>query len=440
MQSEYEAPRTQSTGIDPHFGDVFGVTPNESPARTSAPSYGYPTSEFQHPDDRHINSYVSSQQTSYVKEATQVPLPMSPAPQYSAPSYGTHYAPSQPPAPYPTASHAAQAPPSVPHVSAQPSTPTPAPIHHQTPVAPPHTPVQQQSTTPSYSAPTPVTTAPSSADNAQLQQLTAQTNKLQTLFAAQSNQNREMLTQMQSYFERITRFMENVDRRLNNIETVTSDILKAQARDVQHNDKAQFERREAESAKRIADQYEKDLELARQMQKQFEQDSQKPSPTPVRPQPVATPTPQPPSVVRSPHSNEPMEMCPICGTSVVQSLLEAHVNECLDGGKSASSGALSNSAQNNANQKSIWNRMFGKNEETPTPRPAETSTPTPAPPPVAQTPSYYPGTTVRPPQPPSSSYPGYPSTFTPSYPSTGYSAQPTGQNYYYAVPPSNNGR
>eukprot|EP01117_Protostelium_nocturnum_P019142 TRINITY_DN820_c0_g1_i1.p1 TRINITY_DN820_c0_g1~~TRINITY_DN820_c0_g1_i1.p1 ORF type:complete len:492 (+),score=218.41 TRINITY_DN820_c0_g1_i1:176-1651(+) len=272
-----------------------------------------------------------------------------------------------------------------------------------------------------------------------------------------TNQNREMMTQMQMYFERITRFMEGVDRRLNNLENVTSEILKAQSRENGNVpiEKSFADKREFDAVRRAAEQYEKDAELAKKLQQQFEVDSRTPQPPPVqqqqqRPLSVSTPmmqtarpTPPPSSAIKSPHSNEMMETCPICSTQVVVSLLQDHVNECLDGGLGAN--AAKNSADP-AQQGSLWKRIFGKKDEelnnTPTPKPAD---PLPLPPisPPQTSNSLYPGNAshsppvVRPPpslygQP---NYPGYPSfNGYPQQPAT--PAYPQNQGYYYyAVPP-----
>jgi hypothetical protein len=102
-------------------------------------------------------------------------------------------------------------------------------------------------------------------------------------------------------------FMDNVDQRLSNLETVTREFSKQQLESPQSIPISTFE---LETAKRMQEQLEADMEAARKLQADFDTEYSKGSST------------------SSPSRNT--QECPICHLKMSADELQVHIEPCLD--------------------------------------------------------------------------------------------------------------
>lgn len=289
----------------------------------------------------------------------------------------------------------------------------------------------------------------------QIQVLQAQQLQQQNMIQQQIQYSKEMCIQMQSYFERIARFMENVDKRLNNLEKVTNDMLKNTSHasgnvnpvypssTPAHSEvpiENMFDRSELDRLKKLQSQFDDDAAVARRLQEEYERESKQSSAKPSTTSSTssykpATSTPAPKTT-----PGEKYETCPICQVQIVASKLTQHVNECLDGPSTYTDTKATPTPGNPDEKKGFWSSLFGgKKDETKTETP--TPTPTPTQPvydlsqPQNTKGTYYPavvpnGTPSYPP-PPSGTPGGYPPN---GYPMVYPYQFPGNQPMYYYMP------
>mmetsp|Transcript_10517 Transcript_10517/g.14395 ORF Transcript_10517/g.14395 Transcript_10517/m.14395 type:complete len:607 (-) Transcript_10517:43-1863(-) len=280
----------------------------------------------------------------------------------------------------------------------------------------------------------------------QIQVLQAQQLQQQNMIQQQIQYSKEMCIQMQSYFERIARFMENVDKRLNNLERVTNDMLKNTSHTSGNANPVypastpsevpienMFDRSELERLKKLQSQFDDDAAVARRLQEEYEREAKQASSKPS----TSTPTPKPTSTPAPKSSSEKYEICPICQVQIVASKLTQHVNECLDGPSAYSDTKTPTPTPTPDEKKGFWSSLFGGKKEDGKP---ETATPTPSQPvyDLGQNPpqnskgTYYPAVVPN-------GTPAYPPNGTPGYPPNGYPMVypyqfPGNQPMYYYMP------
>jgi len=189
----------------------------------------------------------------------------------------------------------------------------------------------------------------------------------------QSEQSKDILEQVQTCFDRIKQFMENVDRRLSNLESVTQKILKNQTEVIRtdENSMLHLHPKELDAARRMQEQLDLDAETARKLQMEFnkqissadttrsmissstkkEKEKEKKIATPAKS--LETNTSE-----NTRKSNQTNEKCPICFLEVPSITLEEHVNACLD--RSGESPKEKPEKSGVSGQSSNWLRIFGR--------------------------------------------------------------------------------
>jgi len=192
---------------------------------------------------------------------------------------------------------------------------------------------------------------------------------VQQAYQQQTAQVSQMMRGMMTQFQKITQYMDTVERKLTSVEKMTKEILESRTID---QEALQIQQTEIESIKKMKAQMEIDAQIAKKLQNEFDLEQQKgksklPIGNPSKgitatPTPTPTPTPPPLSTPGRVGKIEMMELCPVCLTKVAVSELESHVNMCLDGG---------NVPQKEEPKKedSLWKNIFGKQTPTPTPTP-----------------------------------------------------------------------
>jgi type II secretory pathway pseudopilin PulG len=273
---------------------------------------------------------------------------------------------------------------------------------------------------------------------AQIQVLQTQQLQQQNMIQQQIQYSKEMCIQMQSYFERIARFMENVDKRLNNLEKVTNDMLKNTSHSSGNTNpppsyptstqaevpiETMFDRSELERLKKLQTQFDDDAAVARRLQEEYEREAKtSASKSSSSSKTTTSTTPK--------TTSEKYDTCPICQVQIVSSKLASHVNECLDGPTSYNDGKTPTPTPTDE-KKGFWTSLFGKKED------GKTDTPTPTPtqpiydlsqnPPQNSKGTFYPAPVMP------TGTPGYPATPN-GYPMVYPYQFPGNQPMYYYMP------
>eukprot|EP01114_Cavostelium_apophysatum_P006898 TRINITY_DN1846_c0_g1_i1.p1 TRINITY_DN1846_c0_g1~~TRINITY_DN1846_c0_g1_i1.p1 ORF type:complete len:630 (-),score=161.47 TRINITY_DN1846_c0_g1_i1:59-1948(-) len=194
-----------------------------------------------------------------------------------------------------------------------------------------------------------------------------------------AQQQREMVQQMQSYFERIMRFMDSVDQRLNSLEYLTKEIIKSQKDN--GGSAVPISTYELDAAKKAQELLEADMEAARKLQADFDQEYYEPAKS------KSSSVTEKPKPAQQVYNLSEKQDCPVCGLKMSIAELETHIDLCLE--KANKEGK--NTA--NVDKQGFFSKMFGKNHPSNNPQNAK---PTTAPPtkPVdnkPQTPAPLPG-------------------------------------------------
>jgi len=167
--------------------------------------------------------------------------------------------------------------------------------------------------------------------------------------------------------------MERADRRLNNLEQTAQTILKNQREEGRQEDLSIVPRNEIEGLRKMQDQMESDLDMAKRLQREMDEKYQKEKKKEEKKEKkekrlqekkdrdIKTPTSSPSSFTSTPSG---MQECPICTLRVPFSDLELHVNQCLEsieGNGGSSSSSSSNVGKDSISQEkaSFWKRVFG---------------------------------------------------------------------------------
>eukprot|EP01118_Nematostelium_gracile_P010803 TRINITY_DN377_c0_g4_i1.p1 TRINITY_DN377_c0_g4~~TRINITY_DN377_c0_g4_i1.p1 ORF type:complete len:559 (+),score=187.44 TRINITY_DN377_c0_g4_i1:158-1834(+) len=208
-----------------------------------------------------------------------------------------------------------------------------------------------------------------------------QVQSVQNLYGQNSSQQtKDALNQIQTYFDKISGFMERLDRRMAALEVTAQTIAKNQGQsDV---------RSDVNSLKKLHTQVESDFDVAKRLQDELNQKYEKEKRREEKKKAKAASqaklsssvsTPRPPTT----SSNSSVQECPICAVKVPIADLEVHVNACLEGTEKP----MDSRTPDNGDKPSIWKRVFGpgpKKDETPSP-PSTAIVPAnrmPGPPPV----------------------------------------------------------
>jgi len=225
-----------------------------------------------------------------------------------------------------------------------------------------------------------------------------QNQQIQQLQLNSSHQTKEVLNQMQGYFEKITSYMERVDKRLNTLENTAQTILKNQkgnGDDISHF----VPKGDLEVLKKMQEQMESDMEVAKRLQAELdgkfmkEKKEEKKEKKEKKERSKSSDSSRSSSSSMSPSS---MQECPICTLKVPFAELEFHVNQCLEGiEKPSGDGKTDTATQEKA---SFWRRVFGPGPKKEDATKTTASTPTPTPtrlalpaPPSTGAPNMYPG-------------------------------------------------
>eukprot|EP01118_Nematostelium_gracile_P010800 TRINITY_DN377_c0_g2_i1.p1 TRINITY_DN377_c0_g2~~TRINITY_DN377_c0_g2_i1.p1 ORF type:complete len:577 (-),score=209.19 TRINITY_DN377_c0_g2_i1:45-1775(-) len=247
----------------------------------------------------------------------------------------------------------------------QQSTPNPAQAVPQQPTTTVHShPIQNSSNTfESYGYP-----QISSPQVASVYPSIPQVQSVQNLYGQNTNQQtKDALNQIQTYFDKISGFMERLDRRMAALEVTAQNIAK--------NQPESGVRSEVSSLKKMQNQAESDFDVAKRLQDELNQKYEKEKRREEKRKSKAAAqaklsssgtTPRP--TMTTP-SNSSVQECPICAVKVPIADLEVHVNVCLEGTEKPTE----TKTPDNGEKPSIWKRVFGpgpKKEDTPTPPPS----------------------------------------------------------------------
>jgi hypothetical protein len=187
-------------------------------------------------------------------------------------------------------------------------------------------------------------------------------HQMNAMNQSQVNESKQLLNQVQNSLEKMNLFMERFDKRLTSLESTAQTILKNQKANGQDDLSSFFGKNELDTLKKMQEQMESDMELAKRLQAEMEKETkQRETPKPKLITSTPTPTPRPMSTVTATPSPSSMQECPICTQRVPFLELEYHVNQCLEGGI-GDSGKVDPSQQEKG---SFWKRMFGPGPKKP---------------------------------------------------------------------------
>jgi len=170
-------------------------------------------------------------------------------------------------------------------------------------------------------------------------------------------QTQMMLDQVSNQFEKILKFMENVDKRISSLENLTSEILTKQVVIMDQQQNTPSLTKVVENVKQL----EEDQKLAKQLQEQFNSESVAPDNNDILTETVE---------------------CPKCSKELKLTEMDEHIDKCM--------------TEDEKKNKSGWFSFFKKKETTPPAKEKETPKPTtrlPTPTPTAtqkkKTPAVY---------------------------------------------------
>jgi len=249
-------------------------------------------------------------------------------------------------------------------------------------------PVQQNNFPPSYSNAQPPSVNPPQSQ--QVNNMQPQPPKTEP-----DTQSLALINQMQSYFLKIMQYMDNVDKRITSLEKMTKELQeKAQTAPASTDGSSIYAHKpEIDSVKKAQETLANDLELARKLQLEFNDEVSKST------KPKSTPTPTPSSVSSSTKKTSGTTgQCPICNK--VFPNIETHTEECLA------------EAERQEKSKPKPGSLYELGKQ----------------PPMNAMPTNR--TVMAPPMPPSGQPPYYP------YPSPYFVDPQTGQMAYYPYPPT----